>query len=50
MKIHPLSSPLKGRLSSSMLNVAAFSSGAAAKVVASIHQAARRLPKAGFIA
>jgi hypothetical protein len=49
MKIHPLSSPLKGRLSSSMLNVAAFSSGAA-KVVASIHRAARRLPKAGFIA
>jgi hypothetical protein len=50
MKIHPLGSLSKAWLSSSMLNVAAFSSGAAAKVVASIHRAARRLPKAGFIA
>jgi hypothetical protein len=30
--------------------VAAFSSGGAAKVFASIHWAAKRLPEAGFIA
>jgi hypothetical protein len=49
MKIHPLGSLSKECLSSPMLNVAAFSSRAA-RVFASIHWAAKRLPEAGFIA